>query len=115
MYTMNVHQAIETFGKYSLQEKIDFLVCFAHTLTILARDTYAVGEDGLTHPSRLRAINEVQHRVTSFLIAPRKGEAQRYPDDVLVRILLEHPEDVELQRQLQEASDPLMGKMAATT
>ena len=112
---MNVHQAIETFGKYSLQEKIDFLVYFAHTLTILARDTYAVGEDGLTHPSRLRIINEVQHRVTSFLIALRKDEAQRYPDDVLVRIMLEHPEDVELQRQLQEAFDHLRGKIAVTT
>ena len=112
---MNVHQAIATFGKYSLQEKIDFLVHFAHTLTILARDTYAVGEDGLTHPSRLRTINEVQHRVTSFLIALRKDEAQRYPDNVLVRIMLEHPEDMELQRQLQEAFDHLMRKMAATT
>jgi hypothetical protein len=84
-------------------------------LTILARDTYAVGEDGLSHPSRLRTINEVQHRVTSFLIALRKEEAQRYPDDLLVRIILEHPEDMELQRQLRQAFDHLMGKMAATT
>jgi hypothetical protein len=29
--------------------------------------------------------------------------------------MLEHPEDVELQRQLQEAFDHLMRKMAATT
>jgi hypothetical protein len=113
--TMNVHQAIETFGKYSLQEKIDFLLSFAHMLTMLARDTYAVGEDGLTHPSRLRIINEVQHRVTSFLIALRKDEAHRYPDDVLMRIMLEHPEDVELQRQLQEAFDHLRGKIAVPT
>jgi hypothetical protein len=35
---MHVHQAIEIFGQYSLQEKIDFLVYCAHTLTILARD-----------------------------------------------------------------------------
>jgi hypothetical protein len=112
---MNVHQAIETFGKYSLQEKIDVFVYFAHALTILARDTYAVGEDGLTHPSRLRTMNEIQHRVMSFLIALRKDEAPRYPDDVLVRIILEHPEDVELQRQLQDAFDHLMKKVVATT
>jgi hypothetical protein len=112
---MNVNQAIETFGKYSLQGKIDFLVHFAHTLTILARDTYAIGEDGPSRPSRLRTINEIQHRLMSFLIALRQDEARRYPDDVLVRIMLEHPEDGELQRQLREAFDHLMGKMAATT
>jgi hypothetical protein len=112
---MDVNQAIEAFGRYSPQDKIDFLVHFAHTLTILARDTYAIGEDGLSHPSRLRTINEIQHRLISFLIALRQNEAQRYPDDVLVRMMLEHPEDEELQRQLREAFDHLMGKMAATT
>ena len=30
---------------------------FAHALTVLARDTYEVGRDGLTDPSRLRCIN----------------------------------------------------------
>jgi hypothetical protein len=37
---MTVHQAIETFRNYALQEKIDFLVQLAHTFTIMARDTY---------------------------------------------------------------------------
>jgi hypothetical protein len=60
-------------------------------------------------------MNEVQHRVTSFLMALRKDEAQRYPDDVLAQIMLEPPEDVELQRQLQEAFDHLRGKLAVTT
>jgi hypothetical protein len=44
-----------------------------------------------------------------------RDEAQRYPDDVLVRMMLEHPEDVELQRQLQEAFDHLRGEMARAT
>ena len=110
-----VHQAIETFCKYSPQEKIDFLVQFAHALTILARDTYAVGEDGLTNPSRLRLMNEIQHRVTGFLMALRKHAVKRYPDAVLVRIMLEHPEDLELQRQLQETCGRLMEQMTTTT
>jgi hypothetical protein len=110
-----VHQAIETFGKYSPQEKLDLLVQFAHALTILARDTYAVAEDGLTNPARLRSINEIQHRVTGFLMALCKKDAKRYPDDVLVRILLEHPEDLALQRQLQETWSRLIGQMATTT
>ena len=110
-----VHQAIETFCKYSPQEKIDFLVQFAHALTILARETYAVGEDGLTNPSRLRIINEIQHRVTGFLVALCKHNVKRYPDDVLVRLLLEHPEDLGLQRQLQETCGQLIGQIATTT
>jgi hypothetical protein len=112
---MNVAHAIETFCHYSPQEKTQFLIQFAHALTILARDTYAVGEDGLTHPSRLRIMNELQHRVTSFLIALMKNEAKRYPDDVLLRILLEHPEDIDLQGQLQETCRQLMAQMAAAT
>jgi hypothetical protein len=110
-----VHHAIETFCKYSPQEKIDFLVHISHALTILARDTYAVEDDGLTNPSRLRVINEIQHRVTGFLLALRKNDVKRYPDDVLVRIILEHPEDLDLQQQLQEISSRLMGHMATTT
>jgi hypothetical protein len=110
-----VHQALDRFCKYTAHEKIDFLVQFAHALTILARDTYAVGEDGLTNPSRLRIINEIQHRVTGCLMALCKNDSKRYPDDVLVRILLEHPEDLDLQHQLQETCRRLMGQVAMTT
>jgi hypothetical protein len=109
------HRAIETFCQYSPQEKIDFLVQIAHALTILARDAYPVEDQGLTNPSRLRFINEIQHRVTGFVLALRKNDVKRYPDDVLVRIILEHPEDLDLQQQLQEISGRLMGQMTTTT
>ncbi|MBI3327277.1 MAG: hypothetical protein HYZ81_11325 [Nitrospinae bacterium] len=110
-----VQHAIETFCKYSPQEKIDFLIQVAHALTILARDSYAVGEDGLTNPPRLRIINEIQHRLTGFLVALRKQDLKRYPEDVLVRMILEHPEDLDLQRQLQETCSRVMGQIATTT
>lgn len=110
-----VHHAIETFCKYSPQEKSSFLLQFAHALTILACDTYAVGESGLANPSRMRIINEIQHRVTSSLMALRKNDPERYPDDVLVRIFVEHPEDPELQRQLQETVGRLTGQRGITT
>jgi hypothetical protein len=112
---MNVRDAIDTFSNYSPQEKIDFLVQLAHTLTILARDTYEVGGEGLTQPSRLRRINEVQHRVLGFVMAMRKQGAKRYPDEVLVRLILEHADDFTLQQQLQEAFGHLTAQMAVTT
>lgn len=111
---MTVQQAIEIFQHYSPQEKIDFLIHLAHALTILARDTYEVGGEGLTQPSRLRRITEVQHRVLGCLIALMKQDAQRYPDDVLVRLLLEHPEDRDLEQQVQEAFRHLTVQMAVT-
>ena len=109
-----VHHTIETFCKYSAQEKIDLLIQLAHALTILARDTYAVGENGLTNPSRLRIINEIQHRVTGFLLALQRRDPKRYADDVLARIILEHPDDLGLQGQLQETFGRLMGQRATT-
>ena len=104
---MKNHHAVETFRRYSSREKIDFLVRFAHMLTILARDTYEVGENGLTHPSRLRIINEVQHRVTGFLLALMKDDPGRYPDEILVKTVLEHPDDPDLQQQLHRAFEQL--------
>jgi hypothetical protein len=112
---MTVHQAIEIFRNYSPQEKIDFLVHLAHALTILARDTYEVGGEGLTQPARLRRITEVQHRVLSSIIALTKDETKRYPDEVLVRLVLEHPEDQDLQQQLHQAFNHLTAQMAVTT
>ena len=110
---MNVDPGIAILCSYSMQEQAEYLVRLAHALTILARDTYEIGQDGVTNPARLRLLNEVQHRITSFLLALLKNEPQRYPEDVLVRIILEHPEDVGLQRQLQERFDRLIAQMGA--
>ncbi len=96
------------FSQCSGDEKLNFLLRFAHELTIIARATYEVGTEELTNPSRLRAINEIQHRVTSFAIALRQEDANRYPDEVLVQIILDHPDDPELQRQLRRAFERLV-------
>ena len=110
---MDIRHAISIFHNYSPQEKTDFLINLTYSLTILARDTYEVGGDGLVEPARLRIINEIQHRVTYFLIALAKESPERYSDDVLVKIILDHPEDTELQRQIQETFDHLTEQMVA--
>jgi hypothetical protein len=100
---MNDPQAVVFFSALPDDGKASFLAALAHELTVVARDTYEVGGDGLTDPDRMRSINEVQHRLTGFLAALLRGDSQRYPDDVLVRVVLEHPRDAVLQRQLSEA------------
>lgn len=100
---MTIEEAINVFSAYSLKEKEDFLAHLMYELTIITRDNYEVGHDGLTNPQRVRRINEVQHRISDFLCALLGNNSHRYPDDVLVRIILEHPDDSDLERQLGEA------------
>jgi hypothetical protein len=52
-------------------------------------------------------MNEWQHRLLSFLMALMKNDATRYPNDLFVRLILECPEDRELQRQRHEVCDRL--------
>jgi hypothetical protein len=111
---MNMPQPTASFAARSPREKTEFLLRLAHELTILGRDTYAVGHDGLTCPSRLRLLNEVQHRILGFLLALVKNDPRRYPDDVLVRIILEHPEDEGLQREVEAAFLRLLAQVPAT-
>jgi hypothetical protein len=82
------------------REKIEALIHLSHELTILARDTYEPGSTRLSHPSRLRAINEVQHRISGHLLALLRNDPGRYPDEVLAQIILGHDDDPELQRQI---------------
>jgi hypothetical protein len=100
---MTASESITVFLSYSSEEKEDFLAHLMHELSIIARDSYEVGQDGLTNPQRVRRINEVQHQVSAFLCALLRGDPQRYPDDVLLKIILEHPDDNILERQLNDA------------
>ena len=98
---MTVDEAIATFSSYSLAEKEEFIAQFIHELTIVGRGTYEVGADGLTAPQRLRRLNEVQHRLSAYLWALLRNDERRFPDDVLLRIVLEQSDDSELEQQLR--------------
>ncbi|HEX8919857.1 MAG TPA: hypothetical protein VF766_00170 [Pyrinomonadaceae bacterium] len=100
---MTSDKAITVFVSYSSKDKEEFLAHLIHELTIIARDNYEVGQDGLINPQRMRRINEVQHRISDSLCALLQNNPHRYPDDVLVRIILEHPDDNALEQQLSEA------------
>ena len=99
---MTADEAITVFSSYSSGEQAEFLAQLIHELTLVARDSYEVGGDGLSHPQRVRRINEVQHRVSAFLWSLLRNDPSRYPDDVLLRIILEQQDDPALGRQLNE-------------
>ena len=48
-------------------------------------------------------------------MALMKDDATRYPDDIFVRLILERPEDLALQRQLEEVCDRLLAQRSLTT
>lgn len=100
---MTVEEGAAAFSSLSPDEKKEFIAQLIYELTIVARDSYEVGGDGLTNPERVRRVNEVQHRLGAFLSKLLRDDPGRYPDDLLVRTILEHEDDGELQRQMGAA------------
>lgn len=77
--------------KYRLltgERRLRWLAQLAFALTVFSRDTYAVGESGLTDPVRMRRFNELAHRVASQLRNELDG-AVGLPDDAFLGMVSE--------------------------
>lgn len=62
----------------------------SHAITTAARESYPSANDRLTDQERfavLQDINELQHRIVSHCLALLKGDRERFPDDVICRML----------------------------
>lgn len=101
--TMKVLDPLQTFSSLSSHDKIRFLARLGWELTVAGRDAYEPQTEELIHPARLRDINEVQHRVLEHLYCLASDISERYPDDVLVAIILEKGPDRVLNEQVQYA------------
>lgn len=95
----------QTFAQLSREDKVRFLSRLAWELTVVARDSYEPGTEQLLHPARVRAVNELQHSLLGYLVALTNDDTHRYPDDVLVAILLEEDRDAQLRQQVAYAFD----------
>lgn len=74
--------------KMSIQEQILFLSLIGHGLTIAARGTYEFQGPGVTKPTQLRELNEIQHRIYSQLSSLARGGKPAFPPDALARWLV---------------------------
>ena len=111
---MDASHLIEVFRALPPAAQIETLVRLAHELTILGRDTYEDASPGLRYPRRLRCLNEVQHRVISHIRALLATDPDRYPDEVLVSIVLEQ-EEPELRLQIAETFARSLSRQAAVS
>ncbi|MGA0602657.1 hypothetical protein ACO2Q3_18260 [Caulobacter sp. KR2-114] len=69
--------------------RLEFLINVLWEVTLSGRGTYEPGTRRVSNPERLRALNELAHRVASQTRELVAG-APRYPDDVFAGIVLEH-------------------------
>jgi hypothetical protein len=84
-----IREVVATFSKLSRTEQAVVLARFAFELTISARDTYVPGSNGVQFPERLRAVNEMQHRVTSRLVDILLGRGWNGADEYVWRVVFE--------------------------
>lgn len=101
---VNTALAIPRFAGSGKEAQLRLLARFGHNFTVAARGTYVPQTDQVHAPSRLRAINEIQHRVLGHIYALLLDSKQRYPDDTMVSIMLEH-DDQQLREQAAWAFD----------
>ena len=109
---MKIEEAIRLFSALSVEEQKEFLAQLSHELTILGRDAYEVGTENFTNPSQMRAVNEIQHRIALHLLALIKNNANRYPDEILVKVIIEHPQDKNFERKATRAFEQIVNKFA---
>lgn len=92
---MTRDEAIAAYSSLPAIEQLRLLAEYAHDLTVIARGTYVPQSEDIADPRRLRLLNEVQHRVTGHMRHLISGNTKRYPDDVIVRIIIAE-DDAEL-------------------
>jgi hypothetical protein len=99
---MTPGEAVAAYSALSASEQLRVLADYAHDLTVIARGTYVAQTEDIAHPRRLRLLNEVQHRVTGHMRHLIAGNTKRYPDDVIVRIIIAE-DDAELLKGFEAA------------
>lgn len=85
---MNIDSEIRHFFGLSAVDQARFLARFMYELTLEARNFYGPGGEQAIDATKLRFINEIQHRVTRFIEQILIDDPARSSDEVMLRLLL---------------------------
>lgn len=91
----------ESEGKWlsALQDssKILFLASLSHELIIAGRSSYEVQSNRLEKPKQLRRINEIQHRVSAYMLQLLVGKPNIEFPQSIARLVLDQ-KDINFQK-----------------
>ena len=96
---MDAISATQILASLTSDKKAQMVAMLCHDLTVVARDTYGEGTD-VRVPARLRLLNEIEHRITGFLIHLLEGQNSRVPDNAIAEIFFGDREDKYLKHLL---------------
>jgi hypothetical protein len=100
---MTKSQLLQTYTALDSPAKARFLAVLSNQLTVFMREEYDESLDSARRIKRLMGANELQHHLSSELRHHLDQDTNRYPDEVLLNILLEKAQYFELSNQLQQA------------
>jgi hypothetical protein len=86
--TVDENEATRWFAELEPDQRAAFLARVAHNLTVAARDYYQFETLDVADPKRLRRMNELQHRITSYLDHLLRGNEDKYWAPFIVEIML---------------------------
>ena len=100
---MNIESEITAFEELTTVDKATLLARLVHELTLEARTTYGQGVEQVKDPARLRIINEIQYRISGFLVQLMCDDFERHSDDAFLRLILGNRPNKALQQLLHNS------------
>ena len=85
---MNIDSEIKHFSELSPLDQARFMTRLMYELTLEARNFYGPAGEQAIDASKLRFINEIQHRITRFIEQILIDDPARPSNDVMLRLLL---------------------------
>ena len=95
-------EVVARFTRLSRDEQAVVLARFVFELTISARGTYVPGSNRVQFPERLRAVNEIQHRVTERLVDVPVGRGWNGADEYVWGVAFENRVMRPIQQKLPQ-------------
>jgi hypothetical protein len=85
---MNIESEVRHFSELAAVDQARFLTHFMYELTLEARNFYGPAGEQAIDATKLRFINEIQHRLTHFIEQILIDDPARSSDELMLRLLL---------------------------